>query len=105
MALNVLAIANIPRAIFLNRPGYAFVSSCCTIAAFVFLFMVSLFPNLIASSLDPAWSLTIYSAASSHKTLTIMAIIAALGMPFVLTYTTIIYWVFRGKVQLGTFSY
>ena len=34
-----------------------------------------------------------------------MAIIAALGMPFVLTYTTIIYWVFRGKVQLGTFSY
>jgi cytochrome d ubiquinol oxidase subunit II len=105
VVLNVLAIANIPRAIFLNRPGYAFISSCCTIAAFVFLFMVALFPNLIASSLDPAWNLTIYSAASSHKTLTIMAIIAALGMPFVLAYTTIIYWVFRGKVQLGSASY
>ena len=55
--------------------------------------------------LDPAWSLTIYSAASSQKTLGIMALIALVGMPFVLTYTVIIYWVFRGKVELGKFSY
>ena len=34
-----------------------------------------------------------------------MAIIAAIGMPFVLTYTGIVYWVFRGKVKLGKFSY
>jgi cytochrome d ubiquinol oxidase subunit II len=103
--LNVLAIANIPRAIFQNRPFYAFISSSCTIAAFVFLFMVALYPNLIASSLDPAWNLTIFSAASSQKTLWIMTIIACLGMPFVLAYTTIIYWVFRGKVELGESSY
>ena len=105
VVLNVLAIANIPRAIFQERPFYAFVSSSCTIAAFVFLFMVALYPNLIASSLDPDWSLTIHNAASSQKTLKIMAIIAALGMPFVLAYTVIIYWVFRGKVELGKFSY
>jgi cytochrome d ubiquinol oxidase subunit II len=103
--LNVLAIANIPRAIFQNRPFYAFISSSCTIAAFVFLFMVALYPNLIASSLNPEWSLTIFNAASSQKTLRIMAIIACLGMPFVLAYTAIIYWVFRGKVELGKFSY
>ncbi len=103
--LNVLAVANIPRAIHQQRPGYAFLSSCCTIAALVFLFGMALYPNLCASSLDPAWNLTIYNAASSPKTLGIMAIIAALGMPFVLAYTGIIYWVFRGKVQLGQFSY
>jgi cytochrome bd-type quinol oxidase subunit 2 len=34
-----------------------------------------------------------------------MQIIALCGMPFVLTYTVIIYRVFRGKVQLGKFSY
>ena len=34
-----------------------------------------------------------------------MAIIAATGMPFVLAYTGVIYWVFRGKVELGKFSY
>jgi len=105
VVLNVLAVANIPRAIFLGRPGYAFLSSCATIAALTFLFGVALFPDLIHSSLNPDWSLTVYNASSSHKTLAIMAAIAALGMPFVLAYTSVVYWVFRGKVQLSTLSY
>jgi cytochrome d ubiquinol oxidase subunit II len=105
VVLNVLAIANIPRAIHLNRAGYAFLSSCCSIAAFVFLFGVALFPNLVVSSLDPAYNLNIVNSASSPLTLTIMAIIAVLGMPMVLSYTAIIYWTFRGKVELGKFSY
>jgi len=105
VVLNVLAVANIPRAIYLGRPGYAFASSCATIAALTFLFAVALFPDLIHSSLNPDWSLTIYNAASSEKTLAIMATIAAFGMPFVLTYTSVVYWVFRGKVRLGKLSY
>jgi cytochrome d ubiquinol oxidase subunit II len=105
VVLNVLAVANIPRAIHLRRAGYAFASSCATIAALTFLFGVALFPDLIHSSLDPDWSLTVYNAASSPKTLAIMATIAALGMPFVLAYTSVVYWVFRGKVELGKFSY
>jgi len=60
---------------------------------------------LVHSTLNPDWSLTIYNAASSEKTLGIMAIIALLGMPFVLSYTAVIYWLFRGKVQIGKFSY
>jgi len=105
VVLNVLAIANIPRAIYLGRPLYAFLSSCCTIAAFNFLFGVALFPNLLVSSLNPEWSLTIYNSASSPKTLAIMRNIAILGMPFVLAYTTVIYWTFRGKVEIGKMSY
>jgi len=105
VALNVLAIANIPRAIFLNKPLYAFLSSCATIAALNFLFGVALYPNLVVSSLDPAYSLTIFNASSSTKTLGIMALIAAVGMPFVLAYTAAIYWTFRGKVDLGEHSY
>jgi cytochrome bd ubiquinol oxidase subunit II len=38
-------------------------------------------------------------------TLGLMRWIAFLGMPFVLTYTVVIYWVFRGKVKMGKFSY
>jgi cytochrome bd ubiquinol oxidase subunit II len=105
VVLNVLAIANIPRAIYLGRPAYAFLTSCCTIAAFIFLFSISLTPNLVASSIKPEYSLTIYNAASSVKTLTIMLIIAIIGMPFVLAYTGVIYWLFRGKVQIGEHSY
>jgi cytochrome d ubiquinol oxidase subunit II len=103
--LNILAVANIPRAISKGKPLGAFVSSSCTIAALVFLFGVALFPNLLVSSSDPAWSLTIVNAASSEKTLRIMRMIAFLGMPFVAAYTAVVYWVFRGKVELGKFSY
>ena len=42
---------------------------------------------------------------SSPKTLRIMAVIAAMGMPFVLAYTAVIYWTYRGKVRLGAHSY
>ena len=103
--LNLLAVANIPRALHLNLPFRAFISSCCTIAALIFLFGIGVFPNMIVSSIDPAYSLTIYNAASSQKTLGIMLMIAVFGLPFVLTYTITIYWVFRGKVGINKFSY
>lgn len=105
VVLNVLAVANVPRAIHQGRPLYAFVSSSATIAALVVLFGAALFPNLIGSTLNPEWSLTIYNASSSTETLSLMRWIALLGMPFVLTYTGIVYWVFRGKVKLGGDSY
>ncbi len=103
--LNVLAIANIPRAVYRHRPREAFVSSSAAIAALVFLFGIALFPNLVSSHPNPENSLTVYNAASSQKTLGIMAIVALIGMPFVLTYTAIVYWTFRGKVRLGQHSY
>jgi cytochrome d ubiquinol oxidase subunit II len=105
VVLTALAFANIPRAIFLGRPFYAFLSSSSTILALVFLFSLTLFPNLVVSSSSPDFNLTIYNAASSEKTLGIMAIIALIGMPFVLAYTTAIYWAFRGKVKLSEHSY
>ena len=103
--LNVLAIANIPRSIYRQRPGQAFLSSCVTIVGLNALFGIALFPNMVVSSIDPAFNVTIQNAASSEKTLTIMLTIAVLGIPFVLAYTAAIYWVFRGKVKLGEFSY
>lgn len=103
--LNVLAIANIPRAMFKKMPAYAFLSSCCTIAALAFLFAVAIFPNLVPSSINADWNLTLYTARSSEKTLGVMLVIALIGMPCVLSYTAVIYWVFRGKVKLDHSSY
>ncbi len=105
VAASVLALASIPYSLYLRRPGWAFLSSAATIACLIALFGAALYPNLIVSSLNPAWSLTTASASSSEKTLGIMAVIAALGMPLVLSYTAVIYWVFRGKVKLGRLSY
>ncbi len=69
--LNVLAIANIPRAIAKKKPFYAFINSCCTIAALVFLFSAALFPDLLPASNNTAFSITIYNAASSTLTQTL----------------------------------
>ncbi|MCB9604166.1 MAG: cytochrome d ubiquinol oxidase subunit II [Sandaracinus sp.] len=105
VVLNVLAVANVPRAIHHGKPGQAFLSSCALIAALVFLFGMAMFPKLALSSLDPAYDLDAWNAASSESTLGLMRWIALLGMPFVLTYTAIVYWVFRGKTKLDDFSY
>ncbi len=105
VVLNILAIANIPRAISQRRAGYAFFSSSATIAALVCLFGIALFPNLVTSRPIEENSLTIYNAASSHKTLVIMTIIAVVGMPFVVAYTVIVYRTFYGKVRLEEHSY
>jgi cytochrome d ubiquinol oxidase subunit II len=69
------------------------------------LFGLEMYPNLILSRPDPANSLTIYTAASSPKTLGIMLTIALIGVPLVLAYTVSIYWIFRGKVKLDRMSY
>lgn len=103
--LNMLAIANIPREIHHGREFMAFLSSAASIASLLALFAVGIFPNIVLSNPNPEFSLTIYNAASSSKTLTIMLIIAAIGFPFVLAYTISIYWIFRGKVKLTNMSY
>jgi cytochrome d ubiquinol oxidase subunit II len=103
--LNLLAVLNVPRAMYLQRPGYAFFSSSMVILAFAALFSVAIFPNLVTSSLDPQYSVTIFNARSSHKTLGIMLVVAGIGLPCVLSYTAIVYWIFRGKVRLDKNSY
>jgi cytochrome d ubiquinol oxidase subunit II len=104
-AASVLAIANIPREIFHGREFRAFLSSAAAIVLLLALAAVGLYPALLRSDADPAMSLTIHNAASSQKTLGIMLVIAVIGVPIVLAYTTVIYWIFRGKVRLGPHSY
>jgi cytochrome d ubiquinol oxidase subunit II len=103
--LTMLAVANIPREIHHGRDFLAFLSSGATITGLMALVAIGIFPNLVLSRPNPEWSLTIYNAASSPRTLTIMLIIAAIGVPLVLAYTSSIYYIFRGKVKLDTMSY
>lgn len=74
--LNMLAVANIPREIYHGREFRAFISSCASIAALLTLFAIGLFPNIVLSNPNPEYSLTIYNAASSQKTLGIMLTMA-----------------------------
>ena len=84
---------------------WAFVASATMIAFSMFTVAVGLFPNLLISTTKSAYNLTIYNAASQDNTLTVMLIIALIGMPFVLLYTAGVYYIFRGKVRLSPHSY
>ncbi|MBU3665390.1 MAG: cytochrome d ubiquinol oxidase subunit II [Chthoniobacterales bacterium] len=104
-ALNVLAVMNIPRE---NRNGNefrAFLSSCAAMALLMALFGLTVYPDMVLSMPDPQNSLTIYNAASTPKTHTIMLVIAVIGVPVVLAYTASVYYIFRGKVKLTPHSY
>jgi cytochrome d ubiquinol oxidase subunit II len=103
--LNMLAIANIPREIHRGHDGHAFLSSCAAMITLMALYGLNSFPFLVYSLPNPEYALTAYNAASSPKTLKIMLIIAASGVPVVIAYTTSIYWIFRGKVKLDRMSY
>lgn len=85
---------------FINRRyhGWAFVMTGLTIVCSAATIAMGLYPRLMVSSLNPDWSLTIYNASSSHYTLTVMSIVAAIFVPIVLLYQGWSYWVFRERV-------
>lgn len=60
--------------------------------------VVGMFPRLIPSSLDPAFSLTIHNAASSPFTLKVMLVVALLTVPIVIGYQTWVFFTFSHKV-------
>jgi len=103
--LNMLAIANIPREIYHNRELRAFISSCFSIFFLLVLFAIGNYPYIVFSNISNEFSLDIYNAASSRKTLEVMFTMALIGIPFVLAYTISIYWIFRGKVKIDSMSY
>ncbi|WP_114777388.1 cytochrome d ubiquinol oxidase subunit II [Botryobacter ruber] len=104
-ALMVLAVANITRQITKRRYIYAFVSSGVTLALLLILVAVELYPSIVVSTLDPAYTLTVYNSAASTKSLGIMLTFAAIGVPLVAIYTTFVFWTFKGKVKLDEASY
>jgi cytochrome d ubiquinol oxidase subunit II len=78
--------------------GWAFLMTGLTIVLSAATIAIGLFPNVMISSLNPAWNLTIYNASSSPYTLTVMSIIAISLVPFVLAYQAWNYWVFKKRI-------
>jgi cytochrome d ubiquinol oxidase subunit II len=96
----IAAIALIMSLIFnmRDREGWAFGAGAVTIVAAVLTLWFALYPNVMPSSTDPAYSLTIENASSTDYTLTIMTWAAVIFLPLVLLYQGWTYWVFRKRV-------
>lgn len=100
VALGV-AVASLVAALGANqagREGWSFTLSGVTIVAAVAMLFLTLFPNVMPSTLDPEWSLTVTNASSSPYTLKIMTWLAVVATPLVLLYQGWTYWVFRKRI-------
>ena len=96
--LAVLALLGIK--VFGAKGQYlaAFYASCITIVMVTFTGVIGLYPNLIPSSMDPNYSLTIFNSSSSIYTLKIMTVVALIFVPIVIAYQVWIYWIFRRPI-------
>jgi cytochrome d ubiquinol oxidase subunit II len=101
----VLAMANVTRCISKQQYLKAFFSSALSISVLLITVAIELYPNLVLSTLDERWNLTVHNASSSAKSLKILLIMAVVGVPLVISYTTFVFWTFKGKVRLDETSY
>jgi cytochrome d ubiquinol oxidase subunit II len=99
-----LALAGMLYAYSRRQEFMAFVLSSVAILGLAATAGATLYPNLVPA-VDATRSLTVDNAHSSDTTLTVMLVIALVGMPIVLAYTAFIYWKFKGKVQLDEAGY
>ncbi len=102
VVLPVIAVASLLMIKFYavkGRMHMAFLFSCLTITFVCFTGVAGLFPNLIPSSLDPLSSLTIYNSSSSPYTLKLMAGVALVFVPIVISYKIWVYRLFRCRVS------
>ncbi|GHF42814.1 cytochrome c oxidase assembly protein [Streptomyces mashuensis] len=101
LAALVVALLALAGALVLNRAGregWAFTLSGVAVAALSATLFLALFPDVMPSSSDPAWSLTVSGAASSPYTLKITTWVAAVMTPVVIGYQAWTYWVFRKRI-------
>jgi cytochrome d ubiquinol oxidase subunit II len=81
-----------------RREGWAFILTGLTIALAVVTLFVTLFPDVMPSSTDPAFSLTVDNASSTDYTLKVMTWVAVVMTPIVLVYQSWTFWVFRRRI-------
>lgn len=99
LVLAVLAALTATYFALKRREGWTFIALGLTLVTGVAAIFGSMFPNVLPSTIDSAFNLTIYNASSTENTLLIMSIVAAIGVPITLAYQSYTYWVFRKRIS------
>jgi cytochrome d ubiquinol oxidase subunit II len=102
LVLAVAVVAQLAAVLLVWRrisDGWAFTCVALVVAAVVILLFGSLYPNLVPSTLNKQWSLTIYNASSTHYTLKVMTWVTVVMAPLTVIYQAWTYWVFRQRIS------
>ncbi|WP_077098032.1 cytochrome d ubiquinol oxidase subunit II [Mycobacterium terramassiliense] len=102
LVLGVAVVAQLAAVLLVWRrasDGWAFACTALVVAAVVVLLFGSLYPNLVPSTLNSQWNVTIYNASSTPYTLKIMTWVTAIMAPLTVIYQAWTYWVFRQRIS------
>ena len=108
--LNVIELAAILAVIaavwlvYEHRDGWAFAATTVTIASCIISIFVDLYPNVMVSSTNPAYNLTVHNTASGAYSLKAMTVVVIVFLPLVLGYQAWTYYVFRRRVSRSEFQ-
>jgi cytochrome d ubiquinol oxidase subunit II len=100
----VLAMLGAGHFTYTRKSGWAFILILLSVILSVASIFLNLYPNVLISSLNSEWSLTIYNSSSSPYTLGVMSIVALIFIPIILAYQGWTYWVFRKRIELKSES-
>jgi cytochrome d ubiquinol oxidase subunit II len=98
-ALAILAAWMLVR----GHEGWAFFATTVTIGLSIIAIFVHLYPDVMVSSTNPAYSLTVHNSASTPYSLKVMTVIALVLLPIVLAYQAWTYYVFRRRISDKSF--
>ena len=101
--LAVLAVLTAVWLVYEQKDGFAFAATAVTMAACIVAIFADLYPNVMVSSTNPAYNLTVHNTASGAYSLKVMTVVVILFLPFVLAYQAWTYHVFRRRVSRQDF--
>jgi cytochrome bd ubiquinol oxidase subunit II len=101
--LAILAVLAAVALVYARRDGFAFTATAVTIGACVLSIFVDLYPNVMVSSTNPAYNLTVHNTASGAYSLKAMTFVVIVFLPLVLLYQAWTYYVFRKRVSASDF--
>jgi cytochrome d ubiquinol oxidase subunit II len=96
---GVIAVVFAQRLAATDNDGWAFIASGFAIAAAIGQIFISLYPNVMVSSTNAAYNLTVNNSASGHYALVVMTVVAVIFFPIVLLYQGWSFHVFRRRVS------
>jgi cytochrome d ubiquinol oxidase subunit II len=102
--LAVLAVIAAVWLVYEHREGFAFAATAITMAACIVSIFVDLYPNVMVSSTNAAYNLTVHNTASGPYSLKAMTVVVIIFLPLVLAYQTWTYYVFRRRVSRQEFQ-
>ena len=102
--LAVLAVLAAVWLVYEHREGFAFAATTVTIASCILAIFTDLYPNVMVSSTNPAYNLTVHNTASGGYSLKVMTVVVVILLPVVLAYQTWTYYVFRRRVSRQEFQ-